>query len=304
MERKIDLFKAMRTFLTVVECNSFSVASRQLNIVTSAVSRQVSDLEKHFNCQLLYRTTRAMNLTAEGQYYLDEFKAVIAKLDALEAGAYERQQRIAGHLRLTAPANSGRLGVQKQISEFLNQHPDVTLSWLLVNRYVNLVEEGVDIAVRVGELADSSLVARKIDRMEILFVASPALIQQHGLPSDPKDFMTLPCIADSSNRQPGKWKYLDNRKEHQISINTVLEVNQGDLVAEFATLGHGFAQLPRFIVQPYLDSGQLVTVLNDFCLEALPVSLVYPANRLANPVIKAFTQHVINSSPISRSSRD
>ncbi|WP_081879089.1 LysR family transcriptional regulator, partial [Photobacterium sanctipauli] len=204
MERKIDLIKAMRTFLAVVEHNSFSAASRQLNIVTSAVSRQVSDLEKHFGCQLLYRTTRAMHLTAEGQYYGEEFKAVIAKLDALEVGAYERQHRIAGHLRLTAPANSGKLGVQVQISEFLKKHPDVTLSWLLVNRYVNLVEEGVDLAVRVGELADSSLVARKIDQEEILFVASPAILEQYGTPTHPKAFAALPCIVDGSNRQPSK----------------------------------------------------------------------------------------------------
>ena len=217
VKRKIDLVKAMRTFQTVVELQSFSAASRQLNLVTSAVSRQVSDLEKHFGCQLLYRTTRAMHLTAEGSYYLEQFKDVLLRLDELETSANERQQRIAGHIRITAPYNSGKLGAVGILSDFLKQYPEVKLSWMLVNRYVNIVEEGFDLAIRVGELADSSLIGRKIDEMNILFVASPDFLATHGSPNHPKDLTNIPCILDGSNRQPQKWRYRDESGQEQTS---------------------------------------------------------------------------------------
>ncbi|MCW8328785.1 LysR family transcriptional regulator [Photobacterium sp. SDRW27] len=293
MKRKIDLVKAMRTFLVVVEQQSFSAASRQLNLVTSAVSRQVSDLEKHFGCQLLYRTTRAMHLTAEGRYYLEQFKDVIMRLDNLETNAHQRQKRIAGHIRLTAPFNSGHLGVQYLLSDFLKQYPEVKLSWMLVNRYVNIVEEGIDLAIRVGELPDSSLIGRKIDEMKVLFVASPNYLEQHGVPSHPKELMTLPCVIDNSNRQPGKWRYIEGKKEQHVNVNIAIEVNQGELVAQFAASGHGVAQLPEFLVQPLIESGELIPLLTEFNLTPLPVSLVYPANRLINPALKALIDYIL-----------
>lgn len=295
VKRKIDLVKAMRAFQTVVELQSFSAASRQLNLVTSAVSRQVSDLEKHFGCQLLYRTTRAMHLTAEGSYYLEQFKDVLLRLDELETSATERQQRIAGHIRITAPYNSGKLGAVNILSDFLKLYPEVKLSWLLINRYVNIVEEGFDLAIRVGELADSSLIARKIDEINILFVASPDFLATHGYPDHPKELANMPCILDGSNRQPQKWRYRDESGQEQtINANSVIEVNQGELVAQFAANGHGVALLPEFLVKQYIDSGELVTILSQYSLAPIPVSLVYPANRLMNPALKTLIQYIID----------
>ncbi len=295
VKRKIDLIKAMRTFLTVVEQQSFSAASRQLNIVTSAVSRQVVDLEKHYGCQLLYRTTRAMHLTAEGQFYLSQFKEILERLDALDASAHERQHKVAGHLSITAPHNFTGLAIQHLISDFLKEYPDVTLSWLLVNRYVNLVEEGVDLAIRVGELADSSFVARRYTTLNVLFVASPDYLHKHGKPAHPKELPNHQCLLDSSNRQPGRWQYHDEKGEQQISVNANIEVNQGDLVAEFAAGGHGIAQLPDFIVQPYIERGELVSILEDYQLPPIPVSLVYPANRLKNPALKRLIDYLLEN---------
>lgn len=295
VKRKIDLVKAMRTFQVVVEQQSFSAASRHLNLVTSAVSRQVSDLEKHFGCQLLYRTTRAMHLTAEGSYYLEQFKDVLARLDELETSAPERQQRIAGHIRITAPYNSGKLGLQHVLSDFLKRNPDVKLSWMLVNRYVNIIEEGFDLAIRVGELADSSLISRKVDEMKVLFVASPEFLAQYGQPSHPKELATLPCVLDGSNRQPQKWRYLENNKDHTVNVYPAIEVNQGELVAQFAASGHGIAQLPEFLVQRHIESGELQPILTEYSLAAIPISLVYPVNRLINPALKALIQYIVDN---------
>ncbi len=299
MKRKMDLITAMRTFLVVVEQGSFTAASQSLNLVTSAVSRQVSDLEKHFGCQLLYRTTRAMHLTAEGGFYLEEFRDLLQRLDALEQLTSERQAKVSGHLRMTAPMNMGRLGIQNVVSGFLKQHPDVKLSWMLVNRYVNLVEEGIDLAIRVGELPDSSLIARPFSKLQIYFVASPEYLAQHGTPGHPEELVDHQCIMDSSNRIPGRWRYFADNSEQQISVNAAVEVNQGALVADFAAAGHGVALLPDFLVQDYLDSGVLVSILEPYRLPPVPVSLVYPANRIASPALKALVEYLLENRPSS-----
>ena len=283
----------MQTFVVVVEHLSFSAASRQLDIVTSAVSRQVSDLEEHFNCQLLYRTTRAMHLTSEGQYYLEQFQDILMRVNDLELNAHERQNTLAGHLRITSPFSAERLGIQVKISEFLKENPEVKLSWLSMNRYVDLVEEGVDLAVRVGELADSSFIARPFTKQSILFVASPSYLLEKGTPQHPQELKQHQCILDSSSRQPGRWRYHDAGKERQVTVNSSIEVNQGDLVAQFSATGHGVAVLPEFLVQTYLDKGELISILQEFQYPAIPVSLVYPANRLINPALKALVNYLL-----------
>ena len=292
-KRNIDLLKAMRTFLTVVEQMSFSAASRELNLVTSAVSRQVSDLEQHFDCQLLYRTTRAMHLTNEGEYYYEQFKAIVQQLDQLESSVSERQEKIAGHLRITAPMNISRLGIQRKISAFLKQYPDVTLSWILVNRYVNLIEEGIDLAIRVGELEDSGYIARPYQQLQVMYVANPDYLAQIGTPQHPSELTHHSCIIDTSVRQPGRWRYQDKQQIHSISLKAALEVNQGGLVAEFAAAGHGIAHLPDFLVQDYLEKGELVSILQAYQLPDVPVSLVYPANKMKNPALTQLVEHLL-----------
>ncbi|TKB49940.1 LysR family transcriptional regulator [Ferrimonas sediminicola] len=293
MERKIDLIKAMRTFLVVVEQMSFSGAARQLNIVVSAVSRQVSDLEKHFDCTLLYRTTRAMQLTPEGRFYQDEFKAVLDRLDALESSTLARRQAIAGHLRITSAYNIDQLGIQHHIADFLKQHPQVRLSWVMINRCVNLIEEGFDLALRVGQLADSSFIARDYHTIGVRFVASPGYLAEHGTPRHPKELVNHKMLIDGSNRQPGRLRYLDNGKEQQISVQGQVEVNQGPVLAQLAAAGLGVAQLPDFMVDDAIDRGELVPILEPFCLPRIQVSLVYPASKLTDPTLRALIDHLL-----------
>lgn len=283
----MDLLSAMRTFRTVVELESFSAAARQLDLVNSAVSRQVAELERHFGCQLLYRTTRAMHLTSEGKYYLEQFNEVLTRLDGLESRSRQQEGRIAGRLRITAPTEVGKLGIHRDVTAFLHRHPEVEISWLLVNRFVNLVEEGIDLAIRVGPLEDSGLIARHYDDTRVKLVASPDFLAAHGMPAHPRELARLPCVIDSSNLQPGRWSYRDGDRERQVSVTGNIEANLGELAAEFAAAGLGITRLPDFLVCPYLETGELLSVLEPFELPPLPVSLVYPANRIANPVLKA-----------------
>ncbi len=295
MKGNIDLIKAMRTFIVVVEQQSFSAASQQLNLVTSAVSRQVSDLEKHYDCQLLYRTTRSMNLTAEGEFYLEQFRDLLTRLDSLESITHARQHRITGRLRITMPMNAYQLGLQEQFAQFTAQFPGVKLSLLLLNRFVNLVEEGIDLAIRVGELEDSTLVARRFGRLDIMFVASPDYLAANGTPAHPKQLRDHDCLIDSSTDQPRRWRYQEDGRPRQVSVDGRIDVNSGGLIATFAAGGHGIAQLPGFLAQPYLDTGELVPILQAFQLPSIPVSLVYPGNRSTNAALKALVQHLLDN---------
>ena len=297
MKRKIDLLKAMKTFVLVAEKGSFSAASRELNVVTSAVSRQVADLEDHFSCQLLHRTTRAMNITAEGEYYIEQFKDVIGQMDDLEDMANERQQKVAGHIRISAPAGSDHLAFLQKTSEFIKEYPDVRISWMFVNRFVNMVEEGVDLAIRVGELPDSSFISRRYTTIKVHFVASPEYLEKYGTPKHPHDLVQHQCILDSSNQQPGRWRYRENNKEELVSVKPFLEVNEGDIVARFAADGHGIAQLPTFLMKTYLDTQKLIPILQDFEFKPAPVSLVYPAHRMKNPALKALISYLVSDIP-------
>mgnify|MGYP000474394013 CR=1 FL=1 len=298
MKRKIDLLKAMKTFVLVLEKGSFSAASRELNIVTSAISRQVSDLEEHFSCQLLYRTTRAMQLTAEGSYYLEQFRDVLGRMENLENVSHERQQRVAGHLRISAPRGSAGLGFLQAASDFIKQHPEVRISWLFVNRFVNMVEEGVDLAVRVGELADSSFIARRYSQVKVSFVASPEYLKQQGHPRHPKELQQHQCIVDSSNRLPGRWRYSEDGKEELVAVSGFAQANDGEVVARLAANGHGIAYLPAFLTREYRDSGRLVPVLQDYEFDAAPVSLVYPANRMMNTALNALVGYLLEHKPV------
>lgn len=292
----MDLIRAMRVFRCVVEQRSFSAAARELNLVISAVSRQVTDLEQHYGCRLLHRTTRSMSLTAEGQQYLERFEAILASVEALEQDATARQHIVTGSLRITAPLHATGYGLQPRLSRFLRQYPQVKLNWLMLNRYVNLVEEGIDLAIRVGALEDSGLVARPMGQLKVCFVASPRYLAEAGTPQTPAELSRHRCIVDTSNRLPGRWRYRGNRGEQTIAVPAALEVNDGSVAGQFAADGMGIAYLPDFIVQPWLARGELVTLLEDWQLPAMPLSLVYPANRLMSPALKALIESLLDES--------
>lgn len=294
MKRKMDLLKAINTFIKVADKNSFTAVARELNIVTSAISRQVADLESHFGCQLLYRTTRAMHLTAEGEQYYKEFREITEKIELLESKDEALDGTLKGQIKVSAPQGSEALGFLDAACEFLKQNPQVKVSWMFVNRYVNMVEEGIDLSIRMGELEDSSYIARRYKAVDINFVASPHYIETRGKPEHPSDLVKHLCITDSSNRQPNKWRYYENNKEQYVKLTSYTDTNNGETAARIAAKGNGIAYLPSFLTQKYLLTGELVPVLQAYEFESLPASLVYPANLMMNRTLKAFVQFILD----------
>jgi len=293
MKRKIDLLKAMKTFNLVIDNGSFSGASRELNIVTSAVSRQVSDLENHFSCQLLYRSTRAMSLTAEGKQYLEQFKSIIGNIEQLENKSDSLNKELSGHITISAPCGSASFGFLKSTSDFMKLHPKVKISWLFVNRFVDMVQEGIDLSIRVGDLPDSNFIARRYNSTKVNFVTSPLYISRHGKPQHPRELSAHNCLVDSSNRSPLRWHYQEEGKKQYASIDAFAEANDGDTVAKLAAEGLGIAYLPTFLTQHYLDNGTLIPVLTEYEFDHIPVSLVYPAKLMINPLLKSLVNYIL-----------
>ena len=293
MKRKIDLLKAMKTFIVVIDKGSFSGASRELNIVTSAISRQVSDLEEHFSCQLLYRSTRAMSLTAEGKQYLEQFKSIIGNIERLENKSDDLNKELSGHITISAPCGSASLGFLKSTSDFMKLHPKVKISWLFVNRFVDMVQEGIDLSIRVGDLPDSNFIARRYSSTKINFVASPLYISKNGNPQHPREFREHNCLVDSSNRYPLRWHYQEGGKKQYASIDAFAQANDGDTVANLAAEDLGIAYLPTFLTQKYLDNGALIPLLTEFEFDHMPVSLVYPAKLMINPLLKSLVDYIL-----------
>ena len=287
----------MRSFVVVVDSGGFSAAARELDIVTSAVSRQVADLERHYDCQLLYRTTRSMHLTADGVFYLERFRELLASISDLETATRHRQQTVSGHRRITLPMNAYQLGLQNTLASFAREYPQVRLSLLLLNRYVNLVEEGIDLALRVGELDDSALIARRFGSLQVLFVASPDYLADNGRPDHPKDLVQHSCLVDSSTDNAGRWRYHDNGRERSVSVSGRIDANAASLVAELAAAGEGIAYLPAFLVQSQIESGKLEPILEPYQLPALPISLVYPGQRGMNPALDQLVQYLLDHRP-------
>ncbi|MGB0834802.1 MAG: LysR family transcriptional regulator [Psychrobium sp.] len=290
MQRKIDVVKAMRIFLSVVEEKSFSGASGKLGLATSAISKNVSDLEEYYECKLLHRNTRSMHLTAEGSHFVTEFKDVLAKLDGLKSSVFQRKGVVAGKLTITSPENAQGLAIDAKLSQFLQQYPNVELRWLQQNRRVNIVDEGIDVAIRVGRLQDSDLMVQSVATVDNMVVASPSYLKQHGVPEHPEELAQHQCIIEVANQRPLLWQYCEDETVKTVSVSGTLELDKGETVAYFAAQGQGIARLPSFMMQKYLDSGELIPILSEFSTAPLEVSLVYPKDKLNNPVLTAFIE--------------
>ncbi|ALU46019.1 LysR family transcriptional regulator [Pseudoalteromonas rubra] len=286
----MDLIKSIRTFISVADKGSFSATANHLNIAVSAVSRQVTELEEHFGCQLLYRTTRTMQLSEQGQILLRELRGIIEQLDNLQQLSLQKSQVIAGDITVSSPFHSEGMGLSNILSEFCETYPAVNVSWLMFNRRVNLIDEGIDVAIRAGKLVDSSLIARKYSSLEVVFVASPDYINKFGLPESPLELVNHKCIVETKDEGNTRWRYLDSGKEKHIQIKGSIRVNKPNMAAKFSSLGKGIVQLPKYMVQQGLDNGDLVLVMESYNPAPLDLYLVYPSKKLMKPALKAFIE--------------
>ena len=290
----MDRFEDLRTYVQVVESGSLTRAAETLGVATSAVSRRVRDLETRLGVQLLQRTTRQMSMTAAGERFHTRAIDVLNALDAAEAEAGDAAQALKGPLRIAAPLSFGQSHLGPILIDFIRAHPDVDLDVDLSDRFVDLVAEGHDLAIRIGPgLRDSSLVARKLCDVRLVLAASPGFWAEHGDPARPEDLAHMPGLIYRGSERGAVLPYImPDGREGTIEINASVRATNGDFLCAVAAAGLGWVVQPSFIAARALEEGILVPRLLDVTWPGVSIFAVYPETRHLSARARAFIDFV------------
>lgn len=275
-------------FARVVQSGSFTGAARALEMTKSSVSRKVSDLEDRIGARLLQRTTRSLNLTDVGRAYYEHCVRIIAEVEEANLAVSQMQATPRGLLRISIPLAFGFLA--PVLDEYLARFPDVRLEVVATDRTVDLVEEGFELALRVGKLADSALIARPLATIRRVLVASPAYLKRHGAPKQPHDLANHDCLVFAVGAQAGEWHLSVKNKTETVKVTARLAVNDFDILFQAAASGLGIASLPEFICRKDLASGRLKQVLKEWCASEATIHAVYPSTRHLSPKVIALIE--------------
>jgi DNA-binding transcriptional LysR family regulator len=276
----MDKFEDLQAFVAVVEAGSFTAASRRLDSAKSAVSRRISALEERLGAQLLRRTTRVLNLTETGRGFYEHAARILSDLEEAEAAVQQEHGELRGKIRLALPLSFGVRHMCKPIAAFSKLHPKVEFDLNLNDRRIDLIEEGADLALRIGRLQDSSLIAKRLFDSRVVVCASPHYLKVHGEPTSPDDLQNHDCLVYSNLPEPGKWNYLDERGERKsVEVRPVMAASSGDFLINAAAHGMGIGIQPTFIASEAIRRGALVPVLSDYEWPGTPAYAIYPPTR-------------------------
>ncbi|MCC7194664.1 MAG: LysR family transcriptional regulator [Gemmatimonadaceae bacterium] len=284
----MDRLHEVEVFVAVADAGSFAKAGARLRLSPPAVTRALAALEDRLGARVFNRTTRSMTITDVGRRFLESARRVLADLDTAEKEAVGEAAMPQGHLAITASVTFGRSALAPVVCDFLAQHPRVTVSVLLLDRVVNLVEEGLDVAVRIGHLPDSNLIAKRIGAVHRILVASPTYLARRGTPASPTDLRLHSVIAFTGLLPNREWRFLNGQKPGTVTLRPTFEINDAVAAIQAAELGHGITIVLSYMVRDQLRDGALRPVLDAFTLPPQPVHLVYPHARLVAPKVRAF----------------
>lgn len=287
----MDRLLAMTVFAQVVELGGFVRAAERLEISTSAASRYVAELEAHLQTRLLHRTTRKLSLTESGREYYERCVQLLADLDEAERSAGAQASEPRGTLRVTCSLNFAVRHVAPAISAFTARYPGVKFDVSLSERIVDLVDEGFDLAIRVGTPGGQQLIARKIGESRLVACASPGYLAKHGIPRTPPDLRRHNCLLYENLSPRDTWTFRDRHgKDHAVRVAGTLRSTHGDMLVAAAAQDMGIALEPDFIVAPELKSGRLVTILDRFTARQSSIYAVYPSRRHLSAKVRLFVE--------------
>jgi DNA-binding transcriptional LysR family regulator len=272
----MDRLESMRVFVAVVAAGSFSGAARQLRMPVPTVSRKIAELEKHVRAKLLLRTTRKLALTEAGQSYVAACKRILEDVAEAERGASDEYGSPRGELVVTAPIVFGRLHVIPVIAEFLHAYAEIDVRLVLTDRALDLIGDRLDLAVRVGDLPDSRLIAVRVGQVRSVVCASPAYFKAHGLPTTPADLATHQCVTFATLFVPETWVFRAGRREKSTRVRSRLVVNTAEAAVDAAVAGVGVTRVLSYQVADLIKARKLVVALRAFEPDPVPVNLVYP----------------------------
>jgi DNA-binding transcriptional LysR family regulator len=284
----MDRLAAMRLFVAVAQLGSFAEAGRRHRLSASVVTRSIARLEEELGLTLLNRTTRSVRVTERGQIYLESCRQILEDLDAAESRARGENAAPRGLLRVSAPIVFGRFHVLPIVNRLLIDHPALAIRLTLSDRNLHLVEDGIDLAVRIGDLADSSLIAVRLGSVGRITLASPAYLERRGEPSHPQALSAHDLIAFDTLDVTSEWQF--KRPEDSVRIDPRLAVNSADAALAAAAAGIGITRCLSYQAEDALRSGRLVRILEMFEPAPLPISAVYPAHRVSAASVTAFVK--------------
>ncbi|MGP5175403.1 LysR family transcriptional regulator [Psychrobacter immobilis] len=284
-------------FVYVADYESFTRAAKELGISTAQVSRQISALEKRLNIKLLYRTTRKVSLTEEGRVFYQHCRGVLDGLDAAEQAVSNLQSKPQGRIKLTAPVTYGEQQLLPLVNDFMVQYRDIEVTAFLSNQKIDLIDGGYDLAIRIGKLSDSTMMAKKLSRRTNFVCAAPAYLEKYGIPHSLSDLSQHNCLLGTRDY----WHFIEDGKidsgknadkEKNLHVSGSVQYNSGHSLVDAALKGLGIVQLPDYYVQKYLASGELVSLLNNYREPEESIWAVYPHNRHLSPKIRLLVDYL------------
>jgi len=287
----MDRLEAMKTFVRVVDSNSLSAAARSLPLSLTSVSRQIATLEQQLGTQLLQRTTRSLALTEDGRLFYERARAIIGEIRELEQALGSGRGEPSGCLHVSAPVLMGRSLLAPLLLRFLARHPAVSAELLLVDRPVHLIDENIDLAVRIGALPDSQLIARKLGEVHMIVCAAPAYLDAKGEPQTPDELRDHECLVFAGEAGSSDWHFQSPAGRSNVRVGGRLRANSLDVVVAAAIEGAGIVRAPSWQIAGELAAGRLIRILADYERPPVPVNALFQPARLA-PKIRLFVDFV------------
>ena len=278
----------MRAFVAIVDEGSLSAAAQALDRAPPTMVRTLATLEEALGVRLLTRTTRRMSLTEEGRVYLDRCRRILSDVEEAEEAVLARDTKPRGEIRATAPLLFGQLHVAPALAAFAKRHPRVRADLLLLDRVVDLVEEGIDVGVRIAHLADSSMIAVPVGEVRRVTVASPELLARTGLPQHPSELASHPCVGHHGGSPASRWSFDGGGKPVDVRVHCAFATNLAAAAVDACAAGVGFGNFLSYQVEPQVRDGRLRLILEDHAPPGIPVQIVYPDARLMSPRLRIF----------------
>ncbi len=291
----MDDLSGIAVFAAVVEAGSFTKAGQRLGLSKSAVSKQITRLEARLGAQLLQRTTRRLSLTEVGRAFYERCRRIVSEAEEAELAVTRLQEAPRGVLRLSAPVSFGLEYLGRALPDFMERFPEVQIDMECADRTVDLVEEGFDLAVRIGWLADSSLVARRIAPCRRAVMAAPDYLAAHGTPRHPDELAGHACLTYSYLQRGQQWDFVDpeNGRTFSVGVSGPMHANNGHMLADAAAAGRGVIWGPTFICRRALREGRLVPILEDYEAPSIAIHAVYPPNRHLSAKVRSFIDFLV-----------
>jgi DNA-binding transcriptional LysR family regulator len=284
----MDKLTSMNVFVRVAKAGSFAGAARDLNISRAMATKHIMSLESSLDTRLFNRTTRSLSLTEVGRSYLDRCQQVLLDVDEMESAVTHLQSEPRGLLKISAPPVIGATHIAPALAEFLKLHDDLTVDIVLQGSQVDLIDEGVDIAIYLGELEDTSLVARKLASSDLVVCGSPAYFEKYGVPKDPEDLINHSCLINWAREPRDRWKFKGILGEREVRVTGRIQANVADPIRMAADGGLGMVMLPKYIVGRDIEKGKLRVVLEEYSIAPLEIHAVYPHRKYLSAKVRDF----------------